>query len=210
MVDTDITISNGALGLLGESSIVDFTSSDKALKIGAVYPKFATSLLSGYPWRFARKKSVSLTAATAPTFGREFAFTLPSDLLTIINAYTSLTVNPVARTKYEVFGTEIHTDFTPCLLDYIENVDEDLWPDWYQLFVQHAFAGIMAVSLTDDPELAKHYTQLAFGPPSENGEGGLYRKAKGIDARQQPQKRFKGQTLLAARFSGNRGSSGAF
>jgi len=201
MADTDITISNGALALLGESSISDFTSNDKGLKVGAIYPKFKTSLLSMYPWHFARKKSVALTGATAPTFGREYAFTIPTDFLIMVNAYTSLTVNPVARTKYEIFETVLHTDFTPCYIDYIYNLTEDNMPDWYQFFMMNALAGVLAIPLTDEESLSTKYTQLAFGSPSENGEGGLYKKTKGIDARNQPMKKFKGQSLLAARFS---------
>jgi hypothetical protein len=154
-----------------------------------------------YPWRFARKKSASLTATTAPTYGREYAYTLPADFLTIVNVYDSASLSPVARTDYEIFGTELHSDSSTVYIDYIYTVDEDNWPDWFQNFVSTALAAVLAYPLLEDAQKENYWRQVAFGTPNENGEGGVYKQAKGIDARNQPMKRIKGQSLLAARFS---------
>lgn len=201
MTDTNITICNGALARLGLSSIADFTSDDKSKICGAIYPKLSTTLLSLHPWHFARKKSASLTSATAPTFGRTYAFTIPSDYLIMVNAYGSASTNPLAQTEYEIFGAELHTDFSTAYIDYIYNVDEDLWPDWYQSFVMAALASALAFPLTEDQQKEVFYRQIAFGTPQEDGEGGLFKQCRGIDSRQQPIKPMRGQSLIAARFS---------
>ena len=201
MTDTNITICNGALARLGVSSISDFTSNDKAKICGAIYPKFSNTLLAMHVWRFARKKSASLTSSTAPTYGRTYAFALPSDYLTMVNVYNSATTNPLAKVEYEIFGAKLHTDFDTAYIDYIYTVDEDHWPDWYQDFVSTALASVLAFPITEDQQKEVFYRQIAFGTPQENGEGGLYKRCKGIDARQQPIKPFNGQSLVAARFS---------
>lgn len=207
MTTTEYTISNKALALLGQSSISDFTSSDKAIKCGALYPTYMQSLLAMYNWHFARKKSASLTATTAPTFGYTYAFTMPSDALNIVNVYNSTDAEVAPQSRYERFGAVLHTAFTPAYLDYTYDVDEDLWPSWYQEFAATAFAGRIAVSITEDEGKASYYTQMAFGTPSETGEGGMYMACKRLDSRQQPAKPFPVQSLIASRFSGGRGSA---
>ena len=203
---TNFTVINKALALLGESSIADYVADDKAIKCGALYPTFSETMLSIYPWRFARKKSASLTATTAPAFGYTYAWTLPADLLTIINVYNSTDVQVTPQTKYERFGAVLHTEFTPCYVDYTEDLDEATWPSWYIDLVANAFAAEAAISITDDASKESFYRQKAFGTPSEDGEGGLYKVCKAIDSRQQPLKRIPGQSLLASRFSGGTGS----
>lgn len=202
MADTDISICNGALGRLGVSSIADFTSSDKALICGALYPKFATTLLSIYPWRFALKKSGALTQTTTPDNAYSYAYLVPSDFLTLKNAYNNSDASAIPLSNgYEIFGADILTDETALYIDYVYNIDEDNWPDWYQNFVMTALASVLAVPITEDEKKEDFYRKLAFGTPSEAGEGGLYKQCKHIDARQQPHKRMKLQSLAAARFS---------
>ena len=207
MTTTEFTICNKALALLGQSSISDFTTDDKAVKCGALYPTYSQFLLSMYNWHFARKKSGSLSSTTAPTFGYTYAFTMPTDTLNIVNVYNSTDKQVAPQSRYERFGAVLHTEFTPAYLDYTYDIDEDLWPSWYQEFVATALASRFAVSITEDDSKAQYYAQLAFGTPSENGEGGMYMMCKRIDSRQQPAKSFPGQSLVAARFSGGRGSS---
>lgn len=207
MTVTEYTISNKALALLGQSSISDFTTGDKAIKVGALYPTYMQSLLAMYNWHFARKKSASLTATTAPTFGYTYAFTMPSDALNIVNVYNSTSKQVTPQTRYERFGAVLHTEFTPAYIDYTYDLDEDFWPSWYQEFAATALAGRIAVSITEDDAKASYYTQMAFGTPSEQGEGGMYMMCKRMDSRQQPAKPFPVQSLIAARFSGGRGSN---
>lgn len=202
MADTDITICNGALARLGESSIADFTSSDKAIKCGALYPKYSNMLLTMYPWHFARKKSGGLTQSTTPDNVYDYSYTLPADFLMLHNAYNSGESGAVPLSNgYEIFGTEIYTNETSLYIDYIYTVDEDNWPDYFQVFAMTALASLFAFPITDDAEKENFWRQVAFGTPSQGGEGGTYKQAKGIDSRQQPAKKFKGQSLLAARFS---------
>lgn len=205
MVTTEYTICSQSLALLGEGAITNFTSSDKAVACGALYYNFMKHLLAIYPWRFNRKKSASLTATTAPTFGYEYAFTLPSDLLAIVNAYDSTATEVKPEERFERFGAVIHTAFTPCYLDYLYDIDEDLWPYWFVEFAATAFAARIAIPVTEDAAKAKLYNDIAFGTPSEESEGGMYRMCKKLDSRQQPLKPFPVQSLITARFSGLNG-----
>ena len=201
MADTDITITNGALARLGQSSIADFTTDNKSVICGAIYPKYINALLSMYPWRFARKKSGFLTQTTVPDNAFTLAYLVPADFLTLVHVYNSgdASARPIVA-GYEIFGNNILTNETELYIDYNSTVDEDDWPDWFQNFAMSALASVLAIPITEDDNKENFYRQLTFGPPSLNGEGGIYKQAKGIDSRNQPHRPFRGQSLLAARF----------
>lgn len=202
MADTDITICNGALGRLGVSSITNFTDDDKSKICGAIYPKYANMLLSMYPWHFARKKSGALSTTTAPDNVYTYAYSLPADLLTVHTAYNSGEVGAIPLSRgFEIFANTIHTDETSLYVDYIYTVDEDLWPDYFQVFAMTALASVLAIPITEDETKENFYRQMAFGTPGEGGRGGMFKMTKNIDSKQQPAKSFKGQSLLGARLT---------
>lgn len=199
---TDINIVNRALARLGESSIADFTANDKSKICGAIYPTFYKSLLSIYNWRFAAKKSGSLTATTTPTNAWSYAFTVPSDFLVLRNVYTTATAGALPLLDgYERFGPSILTNESAIYIDYTYDVDEDLWPHWFAEFVVNAFCAEVAYPITEDAQKESFYRQKAFGTPSEEGEGGMYKVCKAIDSRQQPVIPFRAMSLISARFS---------
>lgn len=202
MADTDITICNGALALLGTSSITDFTSNDKSKICGQIYPKYANTLLSMHNWRFARKKSGALSTTTAPDNAWTYAFSLPNDYLKLINVYNSgdASAHPLTG-DYEIFGNTIVTNQLSLYIDYTYEVDEDLWPDYYQTFVMGAMAARLAIPITEDADKEKYYREISFGSPSEKGQGGIYALTKIIDSEQQPLIDLPTQSLIAARFS---------
>ena len=202
MADTDISICNGALARLGESSIADFTSDSKSIICGALYPKFANTLLSMYNWRFARKKSGTLTQTTTPDNAWSYAYTVPADFLTLVNVYNSGDASALPLTQgYEMFAGTIVTNETALFVDYNYTVDEDLWPDYFQTFAMNAVAALLAVPITEDETKESFYRQIAFGTPSEGGQGGIFKQSKGIDSRQQPIMPFPTPSLIDARFS---------
>jgi hypothetical protein len=205
MADTDITVTNGALARLGLSSITNFTDDDKSKICGNIYPKFANAMLSKYNWRFARKKSGSLSAGTTPDNEWSNSFAVPSDFLVLVNAYNSGESDAVQLTyNYEIFGSEIFTDETSLYIDYTYTVDEDLWPDYFQELMMNGLASELAFPLTEDAQKENFYRQKAFGTPSDAGEGGMFKMAKQIDSRQQPPSQMPIQSLISARFRGNR------
>lgn len=202
MADTDISIVNGALGRLALSSIADFTSNDKAKICGAIYPKYINTLLTMHNWRFARKKSGSLTATTAPDNAWTYAYTLPADLLKIVNAYNSGEASALPLTYgYEVFGSDVLTNESSLYLDYTYTVDEDNWPDYFQNFAMTALAAVLALPLTEDESKENTWRNIAFGTPREGGMGGVFAMTRMIDTQQQPIMDIPIQSLTAYRFS---------
>lgn len=199
---TDINIVNRSLLRLGVSSISNFTNNDKGRICGTIYPTFSTSLLSMYPWRFAAKKSGSLTGGATPGNFWSNSFALPADFLTLRNVYNTNDVKARPMTSgYERFGDVIMTNESAIYIDYTYDIDEDLWPDWYAEFVTTAFCAEAAFPITEDAQKESFWRQKAFGTPNQNGEGGLYRVTKAIDSRQQPVIPFATPSLIAARFS---------
>ena len=66
--DTQVTISNTALRMLGANAITSFTDgSDAAAICSALYPNIKDQSLGMYPWSFAKKKVTLSRSATAPT-----------------------------------------------------------------------------------------------------------------------------------------------
>lgn len=83
---TDSEIYNGALFLIGERAILDYTGnvSKPAVLIQRLYPDVRDALLAKHPWRFAAKRATLAPSGTSPEWGFTYAFPVPSDFLRLI------------------------------------------------------------------------------------------------------------------------------
>ncbi len=84
---SNVTVVNRALAFLGEQAITLFTDNSKAARLAnAHYNDIRDTFLREHPWNFAQKR-VSLAAnATGPDWGFSNYFTVPSDLLRMLEA----------------------------------------------------------------------------------------------------------------------------
>ena len=79
---SDVGIANAALRKLGQSPITSFSEANKAGRIAN--ERFAESrdaLLAEHPWNFALKRVSLAASATAPEWGYNNAFPLPTDYI---------------------------------------------------------------------------------------------------------------------------------
>lgn len=84
MANTDVSIVNNALLLIGDQVIVDLTdATNRATIANAIYAVTRDAVLSAAPWNFAIKRA-ALVAATAPVYGWTASYTLPTDCLNVI------------------------------------------------------------------------------------------------------------------------------
>lgn len=83
---SDNEIYNGALFLLGERAILDFTgnTSKPAVLIQRIYPGIRDALLNKHPWRFAAKRAALAPAGASPEWGFTYLFPTPSDYIRLI------------------------------------------------------------------------------------------------------------------------------
>lgn len=81
---TAVEICNSALIKVGAQRILSLTDpNERARLMNEQYPKVRDELLYSHPWNFAIER-VALAAVTAPIFGFDSAFQLPTDCLRVV------------------------------------------------------------------------------------------------------------------------------
>jgi hypothetical protein len=139
-----------------------------------------------------------LTAA--PVNQYNYQFQLPSDLLILKAVYnTDATgIDPVY--DYGKLGGVILSNELELWIDYQKRVAESTFPAYFHEFLVTALSSVLAIAVTDQANLAQYYQQLAYGTANDNGNGGLFGKAKKLDAMQYPPEEVIPNDLIAARF----------
>jgi len=140
-----------------------------------------------------------LTAA--PVNAYPYQFQLPSDLLILKAVYNSDStgVNPIYN--YSKQGSVILSHELELWIDYQKQVSESSFPAYFHEFIVTALSSVLAIAVTDQPELAQLYDQKAYGTVNDNRNGGLFGQAKKLDALQYPPEEVVPNDLIAARFS---------
>lgn len=81
---TEVQIANLALGWMGQNLINSLTDNQNEAKImNANYPLSRDKVLSEHAWTFAIRREVLSPVASAPEFGGQNKFTIPSDVLRV-------------------------------------------------------------------------------------------------------------------------------
>lgn len=91
------------------------TDSPNVRAVNAVYEGVRDQLLSGHPWNFAMRRKELAQSATAPTFGYDYAYDLPVDLLTMRTASPRIC---------EVEGKQLLTDEPQAYVTYTAKVSD--------------------------------------------------------------------------------------
>jgi hypothetical protein len=100
---TKTSLVNIALGyaMCDRVNAVDTDTSTEAKAARDVYDTKRDSLLRGYLWSFAKKRDVLSTVVSAPDFGVDYAYALPSDWLRTISVHPSDSDFALCRYKHE-------------------------------------------------------------------------------------------------------------
>lgn len=200
--DTDLSICSDALILLGASPLSSFTEgTDAAQACDRLYPDLRDGLLARYPWSWSYKKIKLARLATAPLNEFEYAYQLPGDLLSGVQAVfeTSSSNQKPLNDGWEIYGTELYTDLETVYIDYQATVDESLMPHYFVHLLRTAVAAELSITITDQASKADYFRALAFGTPGENGRGGLFREAVNIDSRGRLPQIIEDYALIAVR-----------
>ncbi len=194
MIYTDLTVCNLAidrvsgdrLDAMGEESPLGQFCADN-------YPHKRELLLSIYRWSFATQ--VALLARLEPEPGEprpcDYKFARPSDLIGAVHDWRD-TVDPQDRTRalYVLEANDaLWCDAATVFAEYTADRPEGKWPSWFRQLVVTAFAADLA-DHCQRSTLARELRAEAWGTPQENGEGGLYARARNEDSRMAPQRRL--------------------
>jgi len=183
--DTDVSICSEALILLGQTAITSFD--DGTAGAGAaskIYPKVKSSTLGMYPWTFTLAKVQLGQLAAAPTNVWEYAYQLPSQMLTGVprKVFASDSVGANVIKDYEIQGNQLLTDYTKIFVDFQQTVDEQSMPDYFVKLLTYQMAWHLAIPITDQATMLDTYRTIALGTMAESGRGGYFRTATNIDS----------------------------
>lgn len=206
MTTSNIDICAQALSLLRASVISSFNDDSNEANICQThYDDFAEDILTRYPWSFATKKILLNQDATSPVNEYTYAHIIPGEALRIWAVFNSSEVGAKPIMDYDIQtidgGRRIFSNHAQLWAEYTVYTDEANWPPYFKQFAIHALAALIAMPVTDQPDVADRYHALAWGARNENEQGGKFGVAKLIDAQQKPGEMIVDSPLIAARFS---------
>tara|TARA_R110000824_G_scaffold38373_5_gene117280 strand:- start:274 stop:906 length:633 start_codon:yes stop_codon:yes gene_type:complete len=196
MALTKIEISNNALSTIGERAITDFyptESTERARVVTRRYAEIRDSLLRSHPWNFSTKRVALSATVTAPAFGFDYAYPLPSDYLRVLGTDDE---------GYE-WQIEAHTDGSAILVTNRSNIPKIKYiykndtPSTYDSLFTQAFVyrlgADLSQHLTGRPEIAKLLMGTFIG---------LLAEARSTNASEGTPQKIEADLWLAARQSG--------
>lgn len=180
-----IDLISSALVLIGDKPINTLTGNSRAQQVAAaLYDKTVKSELSKHRWGFARRKAqLSLLVDEPIDNDWAKAYQLPADLLTLIK------LNP--RVGYQIYGSKVYTNLTQALYcDYISDVAESEWPEYFAEMIEFALARKFANSIRDSAPSVDRVTQEYLNSAAS---------ARFTDSIQHPQTAIVDRPLVDAR-----------
>lgn len=116
-------ICNIALQKLGAGKIASLSEDSRiARACNIAYTHCLESELRAHPWRFAIQRASLAEDATAPDWGKDAAYELPSDFLRLLSPYPEDNLNSL---DYEIEGRKIYSDLgSPLYIRYVGQVTD--------------------------------------------------------------------------------------
>jgi hypothetical protein len=190
MADSFVDISNQALIKIGASTIMDFapTEDSKAAKLcGLVYKRARDYVLRNHPWNCATKRVNLSPDVIVPAYGYDAQFALPADCLRV------LLVNQLKDFKVE--GRFVLCNESSIDLKYITRIeDATLIDEMCADAIACRIAYEISYAMTESSQLKKDmYDQYRD----------CLRKAKFVDATEDPSQEFISDAWFQARISGS-------
>ncbi len=182
--DTQVSIANQALLLLGADTIASFsngTAVGNALDI--IYPKIKTTTLGLYPWTFTLKKAELARLSTAPTAHYLYQYSLPPDMINSVPraVYSSSAQGASTIIDWTIQGETLLTNNTSIFVDYQQEIVEGKLPTYFVQLLVYQLAWNLAETITDQTEKGAYYKQIALGGAADNNRGGYFRTAINLD-----------------------------
>ena len=193
--DSNVTICNQALNLLGADVISSFsdTTNDAATVCNNIYDTIKKQTLSLYPWSFALTKVQLARSSTTPINEWSYQYDLPSTAVsgTPLQVYNSSATRVLPIQNYELLytasGPTIATNESSIYMDYVTSgISEGLMPSYFVQLLVYMMAWHLAEPVTDQTTKADYWRTVALGGMAENGRGGYFRQAMNIDGRGKP------------------------
>jgi len=155
---SETAIVNSALIKLGERTINSLDQDNKAARIAKIqYPVLRDEVLYSHPWNFSIKRAVLSANATAPDFGFDIAYDLPSDVLRVLHPLTFEDSIPIS-VKWQKEGNQILTNEPEFKIRYIGKItDTSKFSAAFKETLAFRLAADFAYSIANSRVLSQHY-----------------------------------------------------
>lgn len=201
--DTVLAIGNDALALLGAQTVAQV---DEGTEIAAllfrVAPTTLRAALSKHPWRCSLAQPQLARFAEPPPHSWRYRFGLPAGMIAFRRAVLAGQPNAALLSDYRIVGDELHANVDEVWADVQAEPPLVRWPPYLRDFARAALAADLALAVTGSGADAQLFHQMAYGPPSMAGHGGLFAHAKRADGQQAPAEPIRHFSLLHVRSGG--------
>ena len=160
VANTPVKICSRASLLIGGDVIQSFDDGTAEATIcDAMYEDMARTALTNSRWRFATDQAVLNRLTSAPTGRWDAAYQIPSESIML----SGVTVNDFTI-NYDTYGSKIYCNSSSSdvvIADYVFRTSEADWPPYFVTAVEYIMAGVLAVSVARDSQLATLMEQKA-------------------------------------------------
>jgi len=161
---TNTQIANLALAKIAQPALVSLDEQTVvAEQVRTHFDLVRREVLASVHWPFATRRVLVPRLSAAPAFGFAYAFQLPTDYLSVIdaNAEDDSRLPPEA---YMVEGNALLSDSATCKLRYVADVtDPNQFTPQFAAAFAHLLAARIAPAVTGDPQLGMLLEQQAVG-----------------------------------------------
>jgi hypothetical protein len=191
VANTSIKVCSRASVLMGGNEIQSFTDGTaESAVVDAMYEDTATAALTSMRWGFATTQSTLARLASVPDGRWDAAYQIPSTSLMV----HAITVNEYPI-KYDIYADMAYCDAVATdtlICDHTFRASEADWPPFFTIAVEYMMAGILAVSVARDSQLAQMM--------DERAQFHMMR-ARRLDSQQQTTKKLNTSRFIAERRS---------
>lgn len=188
MALNDVALSSRALIRIGAAPITSFSDGTAESEIAnALYAPVRDAVLSAYPWTFATKQAALVQLSEGPVSDFTYAYQLPIDFLRAISAGVGSRGRGL---RYQIVGTELHTNSAEVILTYIYRPDEASFPPFFDQALIARLAAEFTIPVTENTSRGEAMFKLARDE---------YEYARQIDAQQDTPNRIEDFTLIDVR-----------
>jgi len=200
--DTKLSICSDALIMLGASPLSSFSDgTDEAQVADRLYDDVRDTLLMQYPFSWSSKKVKLARLSDAPINEWRYKYQLPGDMLgnpKAVFATSAIADRPVR--DFEIYSGGLYTNLEDVWIDYQVTPEPAEFPPYFVRLLRTALAAEFAEPITDQITKAQYFHQQAYGAPSENMRGGLFRVATSIDGTDRPAQTIQEFPITDIRF----------
>jgi hypothetical protein len=144
------------------------------------------ALISRYPWTFQSRLRQLGRLTAAPEAHWKYAFALPSDRLGPPRAVYPEKDECRPISDYELLEDRLLCDEPELWARYPFVITPSVWPAHFKSLAILVMKAQFALTVREDASLHFRLSQVAFGPPEYEGQGGLFGECKAIDAGSRP------------------------